>query len=205
MAKLKIVKSLTEPSVLADDTLYIFPVGESGLGFSIKAVNGEVFTNKENVSLEQITSALAGKVDKDGSKVLTDVNFTAAMKTKLDGIATGATKNATDAQLRARSSHTGTQAISTISGLQAALDSKSNSVYGEFVNTEAEMTAAKNRTGTTIYDLLNNNIQTKSGTTWSVSTTLTLASLKDGSILVNPATRKVFFKHSDTLFSVISA
>lgn len=48
--------------------------------------------------------------------------FTAAEKTKLAGIAAGATKNATDAQLRDRGSHTGTQAISTIAGLQTALD-----------------------------------------------------------------------------------
>jgi hypothetical protein len=40
-----------------------------------------------------------------------------ASKTKLDGIASGATANATDAQLRDRSTHTGTQAASTISGL----------------------------------------------------------------------------------------
>jgi len=43
-------------------------------------------------------------------------------KTKLDGIAAGATANSTDAQLRDRSTHTGTQAISTITGLQAELD-----------------------------------------------------------------------------------
>ncbi|WP_278445260.1 hypothetical protein [Stutzerimonas kunmingensis] len=49
-----------------------------------------------------------------------------AMKTKLDGIATGATANATDAQLRDRATHTGTQAISTVSGLQTALDGKIN-------------------------------------------------------------------------------
>lgn len=49
-----------------------------------------------------------------------------AMKTKLDGIATGATANATDAQLRDRTTHTGTQAISTVSGLQTALDGKIN-------------------------------------------------------------------------------
>lgn len=48
----------------------------------------------------------------------------AADKTKLDGIATGATANAADAQLRDRATHTGTQAISTISGLQTALDGK---------------------------------------------------------------------------------
>lgn len=47
-----------------------------------------------------------------------------AMKTKLDGIAPGATANSTDSQLRDRATHTGTQAISTVSGLQTALDGK---------------------------------------------------------------------------------
>lgn len=42
--------------------------------------------------------------------------MSAADKTKLNGIAAGATANATDAALRARSSHTGTQAWSTITG-----------------------------------------------------------------------------------------
>ena len=43
-----------------------------------------------------------------------------ASKTKLDGIAAGATANATDAQLRDRSTHTGTQAAGTITGLGGA-------------------------------------------------------------------------------------
>lgn len=46
--------------------------------------------------------------------------FPAADKTKLDGIATGATANDTDANLRARSSHTGTQTASTISDFNAS-------------------------------------------------------------------------------------
>src|SRR5690625_11555 len=46
-----------------------------------------------------------------------------ADKTKLDGIAAGATANATDAQLRDRATHTGVQAIGTIFGLQDELDS----------------------------------------------------------------------------------
>jgi len=50
--------------------------------------------------------------------------MTAADKTKLDGVATGATANATDAQLRDRATHTGSQAISTVTGLQTALDGK---------------------------------------------------------------------------------
>lgn len=49
-----------------------------------------------------------------------------AMKTKLDGIAAGATANATDAQLRDRATHTGNQAISTVTGLQTELDNKIN-------------------------------------------------------------------------------
>jgi hypothetical protein len=43
--------------------------------------------------------------------------LTSADKTKLDGIATGATANATDAALRDRATHTGTQGVATITGL----------------------------------------------------------------------------------------
>lgn len=50
--------------------------------------------------------------------------FTTAESSKLSGIQANATANATDADLRNRSTHTGTQAISTVSGLQGALDSK---------------------------------------------------------------------------------
>ena len=55
---------------------------------------------------------------------LTGESYTTAEKNKLAGIATGATANATDAALRDRTSHTGTQAIATVSGLQTALDAK---------------------------------------------------------------------------------
>lgn len=41
--------------------------------------------------------------------------YTTTERTKLSGIATGATANATDAQLRDRSTHTGTQALSALS------------------------------------------------------------------------------------------
>lgn len=60
-------------------------------------------------------------------------------KTKLDGIATGATANATDAQLRDRATHTGTQAIATVDGLQTALDGKASSshTHGNLTNAGA--------------------------------------------------------------------
>ena len=47
-----------------------------------------------------------------------------AQVTKLAGIADGATANATDADLRNRSTHTGTQSIGTITGLATALGGK---------------------------------------------------------------------------------
>lgn len=50
----------------------------------------------------------------------------AADKTKLNNIATEATKNQTDAFLLNRANHTGEQAISTITGLQTALNDKAS-------------------------------------------------------------------------------
>lgn len=65
---------------------------------------------------------------------LTGESYTTAERTKLAGIAAGATANATDAALRDRASHTGTQAIATVTGLQAALDGK---LEGALVSTFA--------------------------------------------------------------------
>ena len=62
-------------------------------------------------------------------------SYTTAEKNKLAGIAPGATANATDAQLRDRSTHTGTQAITTISGLQAALDGKAPTNHSHTIST----------------------------------------------------------------------
>lgn len=55
---------------------------------------------------------------------VTNKIFTATERTKLAGIATGATANSTDATLLNRANHTGSQAISTITNLQASLDAK---------------------------------------------------------------------------------
>lgn len=55
--------------------------------------------------------------------------MSSADKSKLNGIAAGATANATDAQLRDRSTHTGAQAISTVTGLQTALNDKAPTTH----------------------------------------------------------------------------
>lgn len=68
---------------------------------------------------------------------LSGETFSTAEKNKLAAIAPGATANATDAALRDRSTHTGAQAISTVTGLQTALDGKSATSH---VHTWTEVT-----------------------------------------------------------------
>lgn len=56
-------------------------------------------------------------------------DFSSADRAKLDGIATNATANDTDANLKNRANHTGSQAISTIIGLEDALAAISGGTY----------------------------------------------------------------------------
>lgn len=84
----------------------------TNLGYAAAANAGTVSSSTgTNVTLPAATTTAAGLL-------------TATDKTKLDGVAAGATANSSNAVLLARSNHTGTQAISTVSGLQEALDSK---------------------------------------------------------------------------------
>lgn len=57
----------------------------------------------------------------DLSDGTTNKAFTETLKSKLDGISSGATANSLDAALLARANHTGAQAISTVTGLDSAL------------------------------------------------------------------------------------
>jgi hypothetical protein len=68
----------------------------------------------------------------------TTASFLTADETKLDGIATGATANATNAELRTRSSHTGTQLASTISDFASTVSAVTDVVN----NTAARHTHA---------------------------------------------------------------
>ena len=56
--------------------------------------------------------------------------MTGAERTKLSGIATGATANDTDANLKSRENHTGSQPIASVTGLQDALDGTASSAQG---------------------------------------------------------------------------
>lgn len=79
------------------------------------------------VSTAQQT-ALNLKVDTVAGKGLSTEDYSTAEMNKLAGVATGATANAMDADLRDRSTHTGAQEISTVTGLQTALDAKQASL-----------------------------------------------------------------------------
>lgn len=71
-----------------------------------------------------ITTGLAGKVDKEVGKGLSSEDFTSSEKSKLAGIEPLATANQTDSYLLNRSNHTGTQLASTISDFSTAADAR---------------------------------------------------------------------------------
>lgn len=62
-----------------------------------------------------------------------------ADKTKLDGVTIGATANQTDAFLLSRGNHTGTQSVSTVTGLETALDIKVDKEAGKSLISDAEI------------------------------------------------------------------
>lgn len=76
--------------------------------------------------------------------------MSAADKAKLDGIAPGATANSPDATLLNRANHTGAQSISTITGLQAALDGKAPASLGLNNQTGATYTLVLADANTTV-------------------------------------------------------
>lgn len=85
------------------------------------------------ISRDATSATVVSSTGADGVIAAADTTdagvMTAADKTKLNGIATGATANSADATLLARANHTGSQAISTVTNLQTTLDSKAASSH----------------------------------------------------------------------------
>lgn len=111
-----------------------------------------------------LEAALSGKQDYSSILAATTASFTSALNTKLDGVTAGATVNDTDANLKARANHTGTQATSTITGLDAALAGKQATLVSG-VNI-ATINGSSILTGTDITidgDVILNGIQTLNG------------------------------------------
>ena len=74
--------------------------------------------------------------------------FTATERTKLSGIATGATANSADATLLARANHTGTQTASTISDFDTAVDARIDAAANVAVQVAASDETTALTTGT---------------------------------------------------------
>ncbi len=106
-----------------------------------------------------ITSSTGDAATIPAATTTTAGALTAADKSKLNAIATGATQNATDSQLRDRSTHTGTQAISTVTNLQTTLEGKANVAdivpeiyYNTTTNTWPARTVSSGYSGWVIWD-----------------------------------------------------
>ena len=83
----------------------------------VTVTNGDGVSGNPTIAIDAATTSTAG-------------SMSALDKTKLDGIATGATANSSDATLLNRANHTGEQAISTVTGLQTELDNINAAIAG---------------------------------------------------------------------------
>lgn len=117
-------RAQTEAELVAGTNVTITPSGSGATRqLTIAAAGGGGSTN---LSTTTSTTTLTVNSDTGTDAVLPAATgsvagvLTAADKTKLDGIATGATQNSSDAFLRARGNHTGTQTASTISDFTEA-------------------------------------------------------------------------------------
>lgn len=102
--------------------------GSSLLAGGNIVISGGGATNLSTISITATALTIASDTGSDALIPAATSSLaglqTAADKTKLDGIAAGATVNSTDAQLRDRGTHTGTQAASTISDFSTATDAR---------------------------------------------------------------------------------
>jgi len=89
------------------DTEWVAQTGGGGSG-TVTSVTGTAPIAVATGTTTPVVSIAAATTSAAGSMSATD-------KSKLDGVATGATANSSDATLLARANHTGTQALSTIS------------------------------------------------------------------------------------------
>lgn len=117
----------------------IYIVEEDNLIFKIYPVNGEGEYLEATVSNLGVNSITGDGIDNSdpnnpifnfpnadeiGDADTTKKFISQTDKNKLDTIEQGATQNDEDDSLRDRNTHTGTQAVSTVTGLQGLLDSK---------------------------------------------------------------------------------
>jgi hypothetical protein len=119
---------LVRNTTLEVQVLGVAPVDDPDDGEAVNVEDSLTSDSSANApSIRAVNAALAGKA-------AASAGLTSAERTKLASVATGATANAADAALRDRATHTGTQAIATVAGLQTALDAKLNAALVGAVN-----------------------------------------------------------------------
>lgn len=107
------------------NTFLSAPNGAAGVPTFRTIVAADIPTLNQNTTGSAGSVAWAGVTGKPTNATTSVDGFMSATdKTKLNGVATGATANAADATLLDRANHTGSQAISTITNLQTSLDAK---------------------------------------------------------------------------------
>lgn len=143
-----------------------------------KLATADLASKVEGIISLAVNTSLDGKVDKVSGKGLSSEDFTPSEKSKLSGVESQATKNSSDSFLLSRGNHTGTQNISTISGLQSSLDSK-------MINLGSANQAVKTYSGTTdsngnvVFNLTSDN--TSSGSALFSSISAAIPTSYDGS------------------------
>jgi hypothetical protein len=106
-----------------DDDAALYPDGTAYWNTSDNTINAKVngVTKKYMVPKGFILTSEDGTVKWEFTGSALALAMTATDKTKLNGISAGATQNSSDAALRDRTTHTGQQSTTTISGLEPRL------------------------------------------------------------------------------------
>lgn len=135
-AKLDASTVSTFALTLLDDTTAAAMRTTLGLGSAATTASTAYASSSHSHAIADTTGLQAALDAKAGTAVATtgaNGLMSNTDKTKLEGIAANATANSSDATLLARANHTGTQAISTVTGLQTALDSKAGTTHSHII------------------------------------------------------------------------
>lgn len=177
--------SHTNASIIYNDTtgtLNITAVGGGGTGTSLTQEEVEDFVGRLTVQ----GTGISVSYDDVGNVLqiaLAGESYTTADKNKLAAIAAGATANQTDAHLLARDNHTGTQAISTIAGLQAILDGKAAQAHTHVTGDIPELASVIADLGDVIAELRATNTAQLAV---NADLTARIAALEGGTVVTPP-------------------
>ena len=165
---------------------------------SVAGKTGAVTLSKSDVGLSNVDNT----ADANKPVATTSANglMSAADKTKLNGVASGATANATDAQLRDRSTHTGTQAQSTVTNLTSDLAGKASAVVVDGSANTFNLAAA----GNTVPITANSTIPTNASVAYPVGTCIMLQCSSTSRTISGPGANTLTLEGSATTVSSVT-